>query len=97
MSKYVDELIRMMADKPEQWCPLGRRHGIPSGQWRGILPNGGVAYGIGQIQIDRQLGVSINGVEMPTTCLDMMRLRWAMRKWYKGVPLKTFETTHTKQ
>ncbi len=91
MSKYVDKLISMLDENPEQWCPLGDRKIVRNGS--GSLLNRGVSYGLGQIQIDRQLGVSINRMEVPTTWLDMLRLRIAIRRWYKRVPLKTFEKT----
>ncbi len=95
MSNYVDTLITMLRDEPEKWCPLASRNMSRSGS--GSKLNDGVAYGMGQIRIDMSLGVAMNGVEIPTTIWDMWRLRWAVRRWYKTVDIKNFETTFQPQ
>lgn len=49
----------------------------------------------GQIRLYWHLNPVVNGVEMPIGLWDVLRLRRAMRWWYKTVPLTAFETIHT--
>lgn len=93
MSKqYVTDLIRMIREHPDLWCPMADRKYVTSGS-QGKL-NDGIALGLGRVRLYWHLNPVVNGVEAPLGFWDSFRLRRAMRWWYRAAPLTAFETVH---
>lgn len=81
MSKYIDDIIEDLNKNPETYKDY---------YGNGVEKDNIRITGYGSILLTSVIRVAINNNTMPTTIRDSWKLKKAIRKWYRKMPLKLF-------
>ena len=82
MSKYVDKIIRSIKDNPVGWSVMPSRYTyIYNRMWQ----NGGIQRDGIALEADAGgIRIFIEKIEVPTTWMDRIRVRFAITRWYRA-------------
>lgn len=81
MSKYIDDIIEDLNKKPETYKDY---------YGNGVEKDNIRITGYDSMLLTSIIRVSINNNTMPISLRDSWRLKRAIRKWYRTMPLKLF-------